>query len=135
MEPTGSSRLLLVEDDASLRSMSAETLRRAGFDVLAVASGREALEAIDERTVVVVLDWNVPEPRGTVLIEALQRACTRCGFVVVSGEPPESLPLAFTDSAIQMLRKPYRPYELVSVCLAIRGAHEDAGIDGDSATP
>ena len=39
-------RLLLVDDEDSLRSMLEAALRHTGFDVEAVASGRAALAAV-----------------------------------------------------------------------------------------
>lgn len=43
--------ILVVDDDASLRTMLSLSLRRAGYPTLTAASGREALELLSSRPV------------------------------------------------------------------------------------
>jgi two-component system response regulator MtrA len=58
-------RVLLVEDDASIRELTSAGLERAGFRVDSAADGREALDRFDGSTPdVVVLDLMLPELDG-----------------------------------------------------------------------
>ena len=58
-------RLLLVDDEDNLRSMLQAALRHNGFDVVSVATGRAALEAVGEREPdLVVLDIMLPDLDG-----------------------------------------------------------------------
>ena len=41
-------RILVVDDEAHVRSMIAATLERQGYEVMLASGGREALEAIDQ---------------------------------------------------------------------------------------
>jgi two-component system, OmpR family, response regulator len=58
-------RLLLVDDEDNLRSMLQAALRHNGFDVVSVASGRAALEAVSaQHPDLVVLDIMLPDLDG-----------------------------------------------------------------------
>lgn len=58
-------RLLLVDDDDNLRSMLQAALRHNGFDVVSVATGRAALDAVTEHAPdLVVLDLMLPDLDG-----------------------------------------------------------------------
>ena len=58
-------RLLLVDDEENLRSMLQAALRHNGFDVVSVATGRAALDAVvDHDPDLVVLDVLLPDPDG-----------------------------------------------------------------------
>jgi two-component system OmpR family response regulator len=61
MPTTGAKRILLVEDDATVREVSAELLRRAGFSVEAIALAEYAFDALRSyRPDLVVLDLAMP---------------------------------------------------------------------------
>lgn len=66
-------RLILVDDDDVLRRSTLRFLSRAGFDVVAVASGLEALSLVDagERFDVGVVDLEMPGMDGVTLIQEL----------------------------------------------------------------
>ena len=58
-------RLLLVDDEDNLRSMLQAALRHNGFDVVSVATGRAALDAVAEHEPdLVVLDVMLPDLDG-----------------------------------------------------------------------
>ena len=57
-------RIVVVDDTEATRYVQSTWLRRAGFDVVEVATGTEALAAVDARTDVVVLDVHLPDMTG-----------------------------------------------------------------------
>ncbi len=58
-------RLLLVDDEDNLRSMLEAALRYEGFDVHASASGRDALDVVDDQAPdLIVLDVMMPDLDG-----------------------------------------------------------------------
>jgi DNA-binding response OmpR family regulator len=64
-------RILLVEDHLPLRLSLAASLRKAGYDVTAVASAEEADQVLAaEPPQLVVLDWMLPGQPGIDLLEA-----------------------------------------------------------------
>lgn len=70
--------LLVVEDEVFTRKMMGLHLGKAGYSVHAVANGREALEALDERGFDLVLtDVFMPEMDGPALLAAIRETRTK----------------------------------------------------------
>jgi DNA-binding response OmpR family regulator len=68
-------RVLVVEDERSIRELVSTQLNRAGYDCLAVDDGREGLARIQsERFDVVVLDLMLPGVDGITLCRAIREA-------------------------------------------------------------
>ena len=67
-----SPRVLVVEDEPTIRRAVGYALRRDGFDVEEVGDGREALEADAESFDVVVLDLGLPTVSGTEVLRRLR---------------------------------------------------------------
>lgn len=82
-------RALLVEDDAFTRSLLAEVVAGAGFEVLECESAREASEAFDAFDPdVLVVDVQLEQPpNGVQLAQALHARAPYLGIVVVSQYP------------------------------------------------
>ena len=58
-------RILVVEDEPSIREVLSLYLRRAGYQVTVVGDGREALDTLSSQTPdLVVLDLMLPEVSG-----------------------------------------------------------------------
>jgi CheY-like chemotaxis protein len=82
--PAGTGTVLFVEDEASLRVLATESLRRLGYEVLQAGNGLEAL-AIAEQYAgaidIVVTDIVMPRMGGAELVEKLR--AKRNGFAVI----------------------------------------------------
>ncbi|MFZ2013567.1 MAG: response regulator, partial [Nocardioides sp.] len=77
-------RVLVVDDDATLRSTLAIGLRAADHEVLIAADGRTALQALrEDRPDVVVLDLGLPDLSGIEVLRRL-RAWSTTPVVVLS---------------------------------------------------
>ena len=82
--PKGNGTILLVEDEAPLRVLAAESLKRLGYTVLQAGNGLEALAVADQHSGkldVVVTDVVMPRMGGPELIEKLR--AKREGFAVI----------------------------------------------------
>jgi two-component system phosphate regulon response regulator PhoB len=67
-------RILIVEDEASIRDMVAFALRKAGMDAAHAADARAAQMAISERVPdLILLDWMLPGTSGLELARRLRR--------------------------------------------------------------
>jgi CheY-like chemotaxis protein len=86
---------LVVEDDPAVRDMTTQMLRRAGFEVLAVGDGAEALAIAKraERIDVLVTDVVMPRLSGIDLAEQMMEAYPTIGVVLLSGYTAETLDL------------------------------------------
>ena len=80
-------RILVIEDAVDIREVFAVLLRAEGADVVAAASGHEALEATAHRQFDVILsDLGLPDVPGDVLIRQLLSATrNRARVVVITG--------------------------------------------------
>lgn len=65
-------RVLVVEDTEASRYVSTSWLRRAGFEVIEAATGREALERVGPDIDVVVLDVHLPDMSGFDVCTAIK---------------------------------------------------------------
>ena len=106
-------RVLVVDDDALIRDLFAQVLRRAGYDVRCAASGDEALIRLREIHVdLVVLDLMMPGQKDGETVLAVKREFPHVHTIVVSGLPGDSFnaDLLGVDRA---LLKPVSPEILV----------------------
>lgn len=65
--------VVLVEDDESIRAAFSDILSAEGYDVLAYASGREALDSLDREPSLILLDWMMPGMSGEEFLHARAR--------------------------------------------------------------
>jgi type II secretory ATPase GspE/PulE/Tfp pilus assembly ATPase PilB-like protein/CheY-like chemotaxis protein len=105
-------RVLLVDDEDSLRKVMTDLLVRDGFDVVEARNGIEALDQVDRHAPdVVVLDLNLPGMDGySVLSELRARAATRHVPVIVltaKGDEDNEVRV-FELGADDFLSKPFR---------------------------
>lgn len=82
MEPL---HLIIVDDEADVRTLLASYFSRQGFRVTAVSSGRALLEQmVLDPAAVVLLDLGLPAEDGFAIARRL-REQWRCGLIIVSG--------------------------------------------------
>lgn len=107
-------RILVVEDDRTIRQMYRSALMLAGFDVEAVDDGLAALRRLEEDHIdLVVLDLHLPRVDGLSVLGELRATSTTCDIpvVVVTGT---SFQPALT-AATAVLEKPCDPDRLLAV--------------------
>lgn len=86
MTDDSSPQLLIVDDDAGLRSFLAEELRAAGYCVLEASTGRAALAAGREPAVdLVMLDWMLPDCSGVEVCRELRSLGHNVPVLMLSG--------------------------------------------------
>jgi signal transduction histidine kinase/ActR/RegA family two-component response regulator len=109
--PRGDGTILLVEDEAPLRVLAAESLKRLGYTVLQAGNGLEALAVADQhvgKIDIVVTDVVMPRMGGPELVDKLRQK--REGFAVIfmSGyTDAAALENAKIGSGAILLNKPF----------------------------
>ena len=116
---TGSGRVLLVEDETSVRMGSMRALSARGYDVQEAADGLEALEYLEEvdgDVDIIVSDVVMPEMDGpTLLREMRERYGDTIKFVFVSGYAEDAFAKNLPDGAeFSFLPKPYSIVDLTA---------------------
>jgi DNA-binding response OmpR family regulator len=127
-------RVLVVDDQEDIREMARLVLTGAGYEVVAAASGREALKLAAEATFdLVLLDIDMPELDGWATLRLLRADETQDDLPVamfsVKSEVRDKV-AGLKDGAIDYITKPFGVDELVS-----RVARIFAAAGGASAVP
>jgi two-component system, OmpR family, alkaline phosphatase synthesis response regulator PhoP len=115
---TGS--VLLVEDEESLASLVEAYLAQEGFAVMSVGTGAEALAAVEQAPVrLVVLDLNLPDIDGVEVCRRI-RARSSVPIVMLTARDEESdLLIGLEAGADDYVGKPFSPKELVARMKAV----------------
>jgi PAS domain S-box-containing protein len=110
--------VLVVEDEASVRSMVRRSLEAVGLTVVEAKNGREALEMVanrSERPKLVLTDVIMPELNGRELSEALAASQPGLPVLFMSGYTGEDvLARSLLPETAQFIQKPFAPEELVA---------------------
>jgi len=109
------SRILLAEDDDSLRGFLARALERAGYEVTACADGEEAAAVLDQDWNLLLTDIVMPGMDGIEL--ARQAAVLHPGLRIMFITGLAAVALAASDQAppgAKVLSKPIHLREIVS---------------------
>ncbi|MEL6185999.1 MAG: ATP-binding protein, partial [Myxococcota bacterium] len=80
-------RVLLVDDDPTLRTVLERALQRAGYLVKTASDGLEALNLIEDETDILVTDLIMPRMGGLELARRVRRAFPRVRVLLLSGHP------------------------------------------------
>ena len=109
--------ILLVDDEAAIRQVTADTLLDFGYRVLEATNGAEAVAVYlqhQNEIMMVLTDVSMPVMSGTALITALKSINSKVRVVVTSGLPMSSeLAKAMDFSVNQFLLKPYNAEKLL----------------------
>lgn len=108
-------RLLVVDDDIDIRSLLAEQLGRAGYQVSTAGDGAEMRQVLAREHIdLVVLDLNLPREDGLTLCRALrERSSTPVIMLTARSEPIDRV-LGLEMGADDYLAKPFEPRELLA---------------------
>ncbi len=122
-------RALLVEDNEHMAYLLDFMLRRAGFEVILAANGRDAQSVIDnvKPVDVVLLDLMLPYVSGYQLISEIRGHpdWQQVPIVVLSAKVLEQdVVKAFDLGANDYVTKPYRPQELLARLRRVVADHE-----------
>lgn len=115
---TGNGRVLIVDDEPSIRTVVGMTLKRAGYDVLEAEDGEKAIEAINagENPLVidaVICDIRMPKINGLEVIEYFQREYPHMPVIVLTGYPDIHMATSFIrEGVVDYLVKPVEAEKL-----------------------
>jgi PAS domain S-box-containing protein len=114
-------RVLVVEDDPSLRDVIGAVLRGAGYDVVlagSAAAARTAVAAAEERLgppEVLLCDLVLPDAHGTALAEELHRRQPAARVLLMSGYTNDpGAGVAVSGGGLPFLAKPFTAEELLA---------------------
>jgi two-component system, NtrC family, C4-dicarboxylate transport response regulator DctD len=111
------SEVLLIEDEASIRTAMMQSLKLAGISVIAVATAEEALGWIDVQFFgVVITDVRLPGMSGLELLDAAMARDRELPVIVVTGHGDVTMAVqAMRQGAYDFIEKPFRADHIVEV--------------------
>ena len=110
-------RVLVVEDEASIREMVALNLKMAGWEVIEAPSAERALELMHggEPCDAALLDIMLPGMDGLSLCETIRRDDSNIGIIIVSAKGQESDKIrGLSIGADDYITKPFSVSELIA---------------------
>lgn len=105
-----SGTILVVDDDANVRSLAKKLLEIAGHSVITAADGEEGLRCYEKHRSNIVLlltDVVMPNVSGFQLAERVLRMDSEVSVVLMSGDTPRDY------QSLEYLAKPFSPTELI----------------------
>jgi len=103
--------VLLVDDDAKVRQVGSQMLTNLGFQVLAAATGQEALEAFQKganEIDCVILDLTMPEMGGEEVFRQLRHLRSDVCVILSSGYNEQEVTQRFVGKGLAgFIQKPY----------------------------
>jgi CheY-like chemotaxis protein len=129
--PTGGETVLIVEDEAGVRSLGRRILETRGYRVLEAGSGQEALRVADEQPGpihLLIADLVMPDLGGRQLADRLVVGRPGLRVLYVSGYTDDALIRAGEqEEPLHFLQK---PFSLAALAQKVRGVL-DAPAPGD----
>jgi putative two-component system response regulator len=109
-------KIMVVDDELIARQMAAHTLEQAGYEVVALSNGLEALDQLHASGArIVVSDWNMPELDGLEFCRLVRDGQTD-GYTYIilltSQNRPEDIVAGLEAGADDFVTKPFNPAEL-----------------------
>jgi len=120
-----SARILVVDDEPSVTDLLAYNLRKAHYDVLTAADGREALRLASEANAdLILLDLMLPEIDGLDVCRELRKLSTPWVLPILMltamAQPVDQL-RGFAHGADAYLTKPFDSNELLKTVAMLLG--------------
>lgn len=116
-------KILVVDDEQSLREVLSIMLKRAGYVVTGVADGEEAIEHLNKEIFdLVITDLRMPKVDGMEVLKAVKSASPETVVLVITA-------FATADSAVEAMKQGAydyltKPFQVDEVQLIIRNALE-----------
>jgi DNA-binding NtrC family response regulator len=116
-------KILVVDDERTIRSLISDLLEGEGFEVRAAKDGQESLDEMEREDFdLVITDIQMPRLDGLAMLEAMKRAGRKEKIIIMTGGglamdlPNEGMP-----TVLSRLQKPFRLSNLLDVVSAANG--------------
>ena len=134
-------KVLVLEDEASIRSFIVINLRRAGYDVIEAENGEQALDLLKENpdARVALLDIMLPGIDGFEVCRRIRATNSRIGIIMLTARSQEMDKVTgLMTGADDYVTKPFSPAELtarVDALVRRSGGEEPPQVTGELSQP
>ncbi|MFH1353206.1 MAG: response regulator [bacterium] len=110
-------KILIVDDDFSVRETLGDILRSCSYEVFEAATGAEAAKQVElEEFDCVIVDLRLPDATGHEVIEKISGRVEKNKIIIITGyASSEVLSKALLDAEYFLLLKPVTPEQLLAV--------------------
>jgi DNA-binding response OmpR family regulator len=121
-------KILIVDDDAELRSHLSDVLKGAGYQTAAAPTGAEAIEmAIDEEFDLLLLDFMMPKTSGADVLTELRKVAPRSRVIMITA-------FATIENAVDIIKRGAsdylsKPFKIDDLLTRIRKVLEEASFE------
>jgi DNA-binding NtrC family response regulator len=124
-------KLLIVEDDSSLRNTMTTVLELEGYQADAVASTREAMDRLATNSYpIVISDIYLDERTGIDVLHAARKRNPDCAVILMTGRGSMETVMAATEGgAFEYLAKPFEMSELIETIKRAERSLDESGDD------
>ncbi len=117
--PAQQRRVLVVDDDATIRALLGSILRRRDLEVDEAADGQEALDLLRQNSyAVVLLDLLMPNVDGFGVLDELESAISTPVVLVITGADRSLIKQLDPQRIHGVVRKPFDSEDLADVVVA-----------------
>ncbi|HLZ74875.1 response regulator [Phenylobacterium sp.] len=132
LAPKGGRTVLLVDDEAPVRELTAETLELLGYQVLTADSGAAALEILETaQPDVMLFDYAMPAMNGAELARLARLIRPDTPIVIASGYADTAQVEAALGGEAMILRKPFNMETLAQTVAGLVGGSEEPPAEGE----
>lgn len=108
-------KILVLEDENSIRAFIKIKLKALGYDVIEAKSGGEALENVDKSIDVALLDVMLPDINGFEVCKKIRKNHPSIGIIMITAKGQEDdKVIGLTSGADDYIVKPFSPKELAA---------------------
>lgn len=112
-------RVLVVDDDEAVRESLKKVIRTAGFEVVAAADGREAMQQLHSGPVsLLVLDLGLPFESGWEVFERVTNEDPALPIIILTGQANQ-IRMALAAGVGALVEKPMDPVQLLHTMKAL----------------
>ena len=108
-------KILVLEDEANIRSFVVINLNRAGYETIEAGTGEEALERLNPDVRVALLDIMLPDMDGFEVCRRIRAGNSKIGIIMLTARTQEMDKVTgFMTGADDYVTKPFSPAELTA---------------------
>jgi CheY-like chemotaxis protein len=101
-------RILVIDDEETVREMICTMLRHAGYEVHEAPDGTQGVALYKRDPVdLVIVDIEMPGKGGLEVIREIREECPEAPFIAITGYNPQRLDDALELGAAHTFRKPF----------------------------
>ncbi|HEX3700548.1 MAG TPA: response regulator [Phenylobacterium sp.] len=126
LAPASGATVMVVDDDAQVRGLLAETLKLLGYEVLEADGGAAALRVLQStRPQAMLLDFAMPQMNGAQVADRARKLWPGLPIVFASGHADTAAIKAAVGEDARILRKPFDMNELARTLNSLLGQTPD----------